>query len=322
MKTARQKKFMLVTKGDPTAITKSTVGITLSPFSTYLSANSFYGLSNDPHYLKAIVLPTVILPTRYQMNHVHRAAIALNNIGCSLMEQGCLRQARATFQDSIALLKVTSTGSYESLPQTMDQLIHPAMKRLSSPLRDALKLGFVMVVPDDVCCSAAIHKLSHGGHQFSRMILIRIEDYGQASNNERDLEVDSCIVLQNYVASSLYKKISSGHRRKPHGAISDQSSVATKLLRICLNMLARRYENSLASAQHQSIDLPLCCRVVAIAYVATYSLVQATLASRASPNDTTNFAAQHQSCQRLQQLFQWLQMLDTTSSFSNNAAAA
>ena len=133
------------------------------------------------------------------------------------------------------------------------------------------------------------------------------------------MEVDSCIIMQNYAASLLYKRT----RCKPRASKLDQpSQIATKILKLSLNMLARRYKETLALAGQQPLDVAHCHRMVAAAYVATYSLVQATLARQPQPATMASVVAQNDCCQRLQHLYTRLQMLDTPGANDKSAAAA
>ncbi|GKY98305.1 hypothetical protein MPSEU_000788100 [Mayamaea pseudoterrestris] len=248
------------------------------------------------------------------MNHAYRGAVALNNIGCSLMEKGCHSQAKATFRDVIVLLKIASSGQSDEGAKKVDQTVHRAMQRMTKPRRDSKELGMFVIVSDDACSSAFVH--DHGSIRVKQTTLIRIEDYGRENQGERDLEIDSCIALQNYAASLLC----SSNVRKSQDAKSSSPS-ARKLLRLCLTMLSKRYEQTMAAAEadNRVANVTQCHCIMAVAYVATCSLVQATLLKRqqqqADPSVTTPSAvmAQNHCCQHLQKLHQQLQLLDCSS---------
>ena len=241
------------------------------------------------------------------------------------MEKGCHSQARSTFQDSIVLLKVASNdGSCDNEKRSkhgkVDVLVQRAMQRLAAPRRDTKDLGLFVTISDDACSSALLTGIGHGHSRFSQAILIRVEDYGRENHSERDMEVDSCLIMQNYAASLLYKRTLC----KPRASKLDQPShIATKILKLCLSMLARRYKETMALSGQQPLDVAHCHRMVAAAYVATYSLVQATLARpRTQPVTLASVMAQNDCCQRLQHLYTRLQMLDIPGSVDKSAAAA
>jgi hypothetical protein len=62
-----------------------------------------------------------------------RCVIALNNIGCLLLEKNCHRQAYATFQDALEVVKCSTEATTDEDEQVYHTKIHNAELRLSSP---------------------------------------------------------------------------------------------------------------------------------------------------------------------------------------------
>jgi hypothetical protein len=172
-----------------------------------------------------------------------------------------------------------------------------------------------VTISDDACSSAW---LDQGG--FSQAILIRMEDYGRENLNDRDLEVDSCTILQNYAASLLYQNASC---RQGKRSTSKSCKTACKLLRLCLNMLDKRYtRNVTANASSGDLDVLFCHRMVTSAYIATYSLIQASLLRRKRLSSTVLMNIENDCFERLHQLYIHLQILDAPCEAMTGKAAA
>jgi hypothetical protein len=190
----------------------------------------------------------------------YRGAVALNNWGCSLLEKGCARQARTTFQDAVTLLRAASTQRKKkpATHEDIEGIIDLATQRYAMPSRDTEVPTFFVTVSLEACCSSYLHDLSTGHTSFSRSILICIEDYG-------DLDVDSSIILHNYSISLLYlasicRDINESRRH---------CESALQVLDLCHLVLIRKYKGL------PEAPFAFNHRVVTVDYVATYTLLQA-----------------------------------------------
>lgn len=200
------------------------------------------------------------------MGLTYRGAIALNNIGCSLIRRGRFRQARATLQDAVLLLKVVSAELENKTYKTpsVQAMIEKATQRLADPYSTTSTDHAILIVTDDTCHSSAFEELSKGHERFSQSIVMQIDEYGNSKSLERDLEIDSSIILHNYALTFLHDDGSRKARSRK------QMETANKILHLCQHILLRRYNASV------DMDFSLRHRMTAVAYVITYTHFKAT----------------------------------------------
>jgi hypothetical protein len=201
------------------------------------------------------------IDSKIMMNLTYRGAIALNNLGCSLLAKGCFRQARATLQDAVQLLKAVSAEVERKHCRSPDvqALIGQATQRLAFPYKDSKTATDFQIVSDEACHSSAFSGVSKGHTCFSQALLIYME-----GSDDRDLELDSAIILHNYALTFLYHD--SPNKDKSLRRLEN----ANKILQLCQHILVRRHSGL------QEADFALHHRVISVAYVTTYTHFQAT----------------------------------------------
>jgi len=201
---------------------------------------------------------TDTLPSQPTMtfDRAYRAAIALNNVAVDLLEKQCDMQALETFQDALALMKIlTSKKNSEDLSHVsaVEQKVRKASERVSKPTRlKRNRPGMTFtVLSDDDDCRAAMDGISYGESPSGKTaahpsathaLLIRIEVYGTEgiSPSQRDADLDSAIILQNFGLSYLSASSAAISRAVRH--ILRQSAV--RLLQLAQTIVANRASDS------------------------------------------------------------------------------
>jgi hypothetical protein len=139
----------------------------------------------------------------------HRAAIALNNIGVSLLERKAYRQGMETLSDAIFVMQrvlrspsISSQGSDRTPNSTSyaEAKVHRASKRMANPqpIPSAMSIDVVSH------CATFSHRsysvsLLHGGSSSP----LRIEAADLVSPVDRDNDLESSIVLYNFGLAHL-----------------------------------------------------------------------------------------------------------------------
>ena len=148
----------------------------------------------------------------HQGLELHRSAIALNNIGVLLLEQGAAKQALDTFRDAVDTLKiaynpsaVTKEISWEDLLSNTLEKTRTASGKVSSvpPCID----GKTSVIEtqcwdelDDLSRSQALSVASCG---FGQQCAVVFSISHQVAVSTRDREIDSSLLLYNYAVGYL-----------------------------------------------------------------------------------------------------------------------
>jgi hypothetical protein len=144
----------------------------------------------------------------------HRAAIALNNMGVSLLERRAYRQGMETLQDAILVMKrvlrspsITSQGSDKTPNSTSytDTKVHRASKRMANP----------QPIPSAVSVDIDSHRATFSYHSYLVSVLhgssssplrspLRIEAADLDSLEESDHVLQSSIMLFNFGLAHLF----------------------------------------------------------------------------------------------------------------------
>jgi hypothetical protein len=151
----------------------------------------------------------------------YRAAIALNNMGVSLLERRAYRQGMETLKDAIFVMKRVlrpPSISSQSLCKTPDSTsyaetkVHRASKRMANPqpISSAISIDVVSQ------CATFSHRscpsgfVLHGGSssplriEATDLSLRRIEATDLISLEDRDSDLESSIMLYNFGLAHLY----------------------------------------------------------------------------------------------------------------------
>jgi hypothetical protein len=177
------------------------------------------------------------------MNLEHRAAISLNNIGVALLQRRCYQQGFRTLRDAVEAMTSAASrrtqqrsgsteGGYSSSRETPceEVMLHQAAKRLANPEpsvdRNAASQYDLHVLSE---CEHPAVLLDHPPHSVStpspsllhhhtitpltapradfndkRAYLLRIEALNYEASAERNYDVQSSIILQNFGIAYLY----------------------------------------------------------------------------------------------------------------------
>jgi hypothetical protein len=143
----------------------------------------------------------------------HRAAIALNNMGVSLLERRAYRQGMETLKDAILVMKrvlrspsISSQGSEKPPISTSytDTKVHRASKRMANPqpVPSAVSIDIV-----SHCATFSHHShlgsVLHGGSSSPLRSPLRIEAADLDSLEESDRALESSIMLFNFGLAHL-----------------------------------------------------------------------------------------------------------------------
>ena len=240
----------------------------LPPFWSLASLHLFPLSSSSSPPLSIIIMSDSPLRREY------RAAIALNNMAVFLHEKRCDRQAYETFRDALALIQIASRPG-GSCPR-IDARIHAAVQRLANPVpanrnkqqrrqpQHPRHLSFSAVSDD--ADFAKLRDSNSGSLALSpHTTLIRVEEYGTSCLVQRDLDLDSSIILHNYGLSCLSQALSLPPSKSAMARRLSQDAV--KLLQLSQAVVASR--------SHQPTDDCLLHKLFLIATVATRSQAQA-----------------------------------------------
>jgi hypothetical protein len=144
----------------------------------------------------------------------HRAAIALNNMGVSLLERRAYRQGMETLKDAILVMKrvlvrspsISSQGFGNTPNSTSDAdtKVHRASKRMVNPE----PIPSAVSVDDVSHCATFSHRsylgsVLHGGSSSPLRSPLRIEVTDLVSLEDRDPFLESSIILFNFGLAHL-----------------------------------------------------------------------------------------------------------------------
>ena len=176
----------------------------------------------------------------------YRSAIALNNIGVSLLELRCYQQASETFKDAVSLIKAFTPQNDHSLQQTL----HSARQRLAKPQPIRREVVEVDVVANTVSPKALSSLLgaSRCDSGSSRAFAIRIEDFGYTTTSE----FIASIILHNfgviyYCLSKAAAAAAAARTNKTGAAVKKYSNGALRLFRISHSLFAKAFTDNTES---------------------------------------------------------------------------
>jgi hypothetical protein len=144
----------------------------------------------------------------------HRAAIALNNMGVSMLERRAYRQGMETLKDAILVMKRVlrrspsiSSQSFGHTPNStsdVDTKVHHASKRMANPqpIPSAVSVDIVSHCPT-FSHHSYLGSVLHGGSSSAFRSPIRIEAAGLVSLEESDYLLESSIILFNFGLAHL-----------------------------------------------------------------------------------------------------------------------
>jgi hypothetical protein len=145
----------------------------------------------------------------------HRAAIALNNMGVSLLERRAYRQGMETLKDAIFVMKrvlrppsISSQGLCQTSNSTSyaEEKMHRASKRMANPqpISSAIIVDVVSRSATFSHRSCSSDSVLHGGSSSSTLSSpLRIEATDLISLEDRDADLESSIMLYNFGLAHL-----------------------------------------------------------------------------------------------------------------------
>ena len=231
---------------------------------------------------------------------MYTAAVALNNMGVSLLERKCYRQSLETLHDAVQLTRTQRPRPVSMLPK--QHIIADAYQRQCKPEPSKPERPLHMeVVSDDsdsISCLRATHTQD-------ACIAIRLEGF----DSTNDVQVDVAVILHNYAIAALC--LSLAH---------PTSKASAQLLQTCLKSLLQCQKE--LSARYANLDMDgdfaLVHKVFVVAVISTNSLLQALINL-----GTQEFEAQILECQtKLETLKETLSDLDHAEMGTMAAAAA
>ena len=230
-------------------------------------------------------------------SNTYKAAVALNNMGISLIERKCYRQGWETLFDAV---QVASKG--QSDVATVGQYLENALQRQCNPepskSKSPLHLEIVSDSSDSITCT-------HATQLTNSAIVIRLE----AFESTTDAQVDSAVILHNFAMAALYLALA-----------YPVSKITGQLLQNCLKSLLRCQADlsSRYSSLEMDDDFGLVQKVFVVAVVSTNSLLQVFSNLGAGKFDTQIVECQ----EKLTALTETLTDLDQHAEIGAIAAAA
>jgi hypothetical protein len=129
-----------------------------------------------------------------------RCAVALNNLGCALLERSCKEQAYATFQDALQMVRrvVATEGDEPGQIRDMHETLHQAELRLIGPVvatsPEALRHKPLMYNASSPSLQAVLSHLLNDS-----LYALRIDVSGANDVQRIPLDIVSTIILINFV---------------------------------------------------------------------------------------------------------------------------
>ena len=132
--------------------------------------------------------------------NTYRCAVALSNMGVSLLERRSYSEAVDTFKDAVAVMKGTFNKNIKHQNMNGEYFLEQAYRRTAAP-RSAPGKSFVEILSSTGLTSTVtsiMHR--HGRDQFPPCFPIRIENF---QTEERNVDLDSSIILHNFATGYL-----------------------------------------------------------------------------------------------------------------------
>lgn len=195
--------------------------------------------------------PQVILkaftlnPTMEQQSRInkidygsYRCAVALSNIGVSLLEKRAYPQAVDTLKDAVAAMKCTiRTDKYKAMGKGED-LLEQAYRRIATPSPVPGKSAIEVLTSSGLSSTVTsiMHRRHDGGH-FPACFPIKIENF---QSEDVNIDLDSSIVLHNFATAYLCLSRVASTRRLAHH-YRDAALKLAKLAHMTLSDLIKSY---------------------------------------------------------------------------------
>jgi hypothetical protein len=143
----------------------------------------------------------------------YRSAVALNNIGVSLLEKRCYQQAMATLKDAVTVLKIgfksrsdTTELSEEDTSFDVKGMLSRATKRLARP-KPSVAVGKAPIrlsVQSNSDMHAAANLAIEQGPTLTVVYAVRIDEIEFDTVLDRNPDTESSITLLNFAISYLF----------------------------------------------------------------------------------------------------------------------
>jgi hypothetical protein len=229
------------------------------------------------------------------MDRAKRGAIALNNMGCRMMEQGCHLQAAETLRDAVILMKTVSTFCRSATAMDVDdaaapsneeliqisEMIHKAVQKGANPERTTKNPSdiHIQLVTDDMEAACVDRTLSSLPSRLSICFPICIETGSEShSLHEDDPSLMCSIILHNYgltcvIRSQSLPSASAQQRLRKN---------AQRIFQLCQSVLSSRSEICREHVQLKRIFF------LGIAVVSALALVHPVESSSSDSSDDHN----------------------------------
>jgi hypothetical protein len=204
-------------------------------------------------FLASLLTKPSLLTFKTNMMQVSSYTANLNNIGVSLLERKCYRQAFETLHDSVQLTRKHQISPFSTLPKKLVNAYQRQCKPEPFKLESPLHLQVVTDNSDSDECLRATHSQD-------ACIAIRLEGF----DSTNDVQMDFAVILQNYAVAALC--LAHAH---------PSSKTSTSILQTCLQSLLQCQKELAAryAALDGDSDWELVQKAFVIAAVSTKNLL-------------------------------------------------
>ena len=234
----------------------------------------------------------------------YRVAIHLNNVGVSLLQRKAYRQALDTLKDAVSVIRSTFAGEDDEHEARRDLMLARAARRLASP--KSLVCSSQLVTISDDGGVTAINSFPSVNQRDRTVYAVAIEHF---CLDERDVDVDSAIILHNFALSHLLLSRVAKVERYAQQLRLGAQKVSALAYRTLSAMMVARNERELEDLV--ILNPTLFLTAVSVLHSMVQILVESELPSRA-----------RQSSQRLSMLKAAIKDFEEPSVGSQVAAAA
>jgi hypothetical protein len=150
--------------------------------------------------------PTTIMHPM-QIQNLNRAAMALNNIGVSLLERGMFRDAMATFKDAVKIHTEAMMAASSKTLCTTEHCLKMASKRMLKVSTKGTKQQRSFPIRLVACSMSDLPNIARialeEGPTASQAFAVRVEDFDLENGPSLESDLKSAILLLNLAASLL-----------------------------------------------------------------------------------------------------------------------
>jgi hypothetical protein len=182
-------------------------------------------------------------------------AVALNNVGVSLLEHGCYQQAMTTLQDAVSVFRLGFTVSQDDQGRCnpleegrATAKVQDAMKRLSNRVVN-LDSSMAIVVVSSADISSAADEAFDASLSAHHAFAIRIEYFDYDKRAGQDPDAEGAMTLHNFALSYRCMSMSVRNAASSHRL----SEGALKLSTAALSILETRQEATENAAQLEAL---------------------------------------------------------------------